>query len=158
MPEGLVGRRMPRIQAVVLPLLRDAFGQVRPDIQIGSWVNPVVYKDGLVTKRRNFPLINVRRIGGITRTPNSLAFPVIELSAYSDNKDPDYLGYPGTEQLLLDADHILHQAVLNQTVVPGVGYLHSYFETMGPMQFDSPYDDTWRVQMLIQFGLRPVRL
>jgi hypothetical protein len=146
---ALMPRRLPRIQEVVLPILRDGFQPVRPDIEIGSWVDEV--------SRRDFPLINVRRLGGITTTPEDLAFPVIELTAYSNNKDSDYKGYPGTEQLLLDADYLIYQAVQNQTVVPGVGYLHSYFQTMGPMQFDSPYEDTWRVQMLIQLGLRPTR-
>lgn len=149
---GLFDRRMPRIQAVVLPILRAGFSTVRPDIEIGSWVDEVA--------RRSFPLINVRRLSGISNSngdPDLLGKPVIELTAYSNNKDADYKGYPGTEQLLMDADFLIQTAVANQTIVPDVGYLHSYFQTMGPMQFDSPYEDTWRVQMLIQLGLRPVR-
>lgn len=151
---------MPRVNAVVLPILREGFATAgRPDIKIGSWVDPVSEnKNPSPIAKRQFPLLNVRRLSGITRNPDLLAFPVIELTAYSDNKDPDYLGYPGTEQLLLDADYLIFKAWENQTVVPGVGYIHSYFQTMGPNQFDSPFEDTWRVQMLIQLGLRPAKV
>ncbi|MBM7771978.1 hypothetical protein JOD54_002182 [Actinokineospora baliensis] len=75
--------------------------------------------------------------------------PVIEMTAYSRD------GLIATENLYLDARQVLWDMVRDQTVTPR-GYLHSYFETMGPSQFDSPYDDSWRIQGLIQLGLRPL--
>lgn len=146
-----VGRPMPRIQSVVIPIIRNG---LREDIKVGSWIEDVA--------RRKFPLINVRRLGGLpnAKRPDLLDRPVIELTAYSTATDPDYPGLTGTEDLYLDAKYLLFQAVRNQTVVEdingGVGYLHSMFETMGPTQFDSPFDDTWRIQGLIQLGLRPI--
>lgn len=145
---SLVGRRMPRVQAVAIPILKAG---LRSDIKVGSWVEDVAH--------RGFPLVNVRRIGGLPNAarPDELDFPVIELTVYSTAKDPDYPALPGTEDLFKDALHLLWLAVKYQTVVPGVGYFHSKFETMGQTQFDSPFDDTWRIQGLIQMGLRPVR-
>lgn len=144
---SLVGRRMPRVQRVVIPILKAG---LRDDIKVGSWVEDVA--------RRGFPLVNIRRLGGLpnAKRPDLLAKPVIELTAYSTAVDPDYPALTGTEDLWADAAHLIAEAVKKQTVVPGVGYLHSYFETMGATQFDSPYDDTWRIQGLIQVGLRPV--
>lgn len=148
---SLVGRPMPRVQRVVIPILRNG---LRDDIKVGSWVEDVA--------RRSYPLVNVRRLGGLAnaKRPDLLDRAVIELTAYSTASDPDYPGLTGTEDLYLDAKYLLWKAVHKQTVVEdlngGVGYLHSFFETMGPTQFDSPFDDTWRIQGLIQIGLRPV--
>lgn len=129
-------RRMPRIQAVVIPILRTAL----PGVTVTSWITDVDH--------RAFPIVNVRRLGGLPRHVRQLDMPVIELTAYSRD------GLVATEDLYLDARQALFDAVDDQTVTPA-GYLHSYFETMGPVQFDSPYDDSWRIQGLIQLGLRP---
>lgn len=143
---SLVGRNMPRIQDVVIPILNTG---LRNDIKVGSWFESVDH--------RNFPLINVRRLGGLTnaRLPDELDRAVIEITAYSTARDADYPGITGTEDLYLDAKYLLWKAVDDQTIISGVGYLHSYFETMGPIQLDSPFDKTWRIQGLIQLGLRP---
>jgi hypothetical protein len=132
---------MPRIQEVVLPILRDAF----PSAQVVSWVPQ--------KKDRVFPIINVRRAGGYPVDPNLLDRATIELTCYGTIETG---GLEETERLLLRAQRVLWNAVTNQTVIPGVGYLHSYRQTFGPTQFDSPYDDTWRIQSLIQMGLRPL--
>lgn len=134
-----VTRRMPRIQAVLLPVLREALG---PDVKVGSWVEGVDYRD--------MPLINVRRLGGIALDINHMDRATIELTAYGNE------GLVQTENLLLDARQVIWNMVDNQTVTEK-GYLHSFRETMGPTQFDSPYDGTWRIQCLIQLGLRPPR-
>lgn len=134
-------RRMPRVQAVVLPLLR---ARLDPSVTCTSWIPDIDHG-------RTWPVVNVRRLGGLPRDVDLLDRPVIELTAYSD------VGLVETEELFLDARQVLWDAWKNQTVVPGVGYIHSYFETFGPTQFDSPYDDTWRIQGLIQLGLRPAR-
>lgn len=133
----MVSRSMPRIQEIVIPLLRAEF----PDIMITSWVPQV--------SERTYPLINVRRLGGLPVDVRLLDRPVIELTVFGAD------GIVPTENLYLDARQVLWDAVDKQTVIPGVGYLHSYFETMGPTQFDSPFDDTWRIQGLIQLALRP---
>lgn len=144
----LARRRIPRVHSVVLPYLRAELIPEYPGLTIGSWVRDV--------KDRTFPIINLRRLGGLAhaRRPDQLDRPVVELTAYGDKK----LGLVGTENLYLDARFLLQEMVKLQIVVPGAGHLHSFFETMGPTQFDSPYDDTWRIQGLIQLGLRPTRI
>lgn len=134
-----VVRDMPRIQAVVIPLLK---ARLDPSVTIGSWMRDVDHA-------RTWPVINVRRLGGLPLDPQRLDKPVIELTVYHDQ------GIVPAEDLWLDARTVLYEAWLAQTVVTGVGYIHSYFETFGPSQFDSPFDDTWRIQGLIQLGLRP---
>lgn len=127
---------MPRIQAVLLPVLRAHL----PGVTVTSWVPDPDY--------RTYPLLNIRRLSGLPRDVRRLDRPVIELTAYTRD------GLAATEDLYLDARQVIWDMVENQTVTPA-GYLHSYFETFGPTQFDSPFDDTWRIQGLIQLGLRP---
>jgi hypothetical protein len=134
----VVVRRLPRVQEIILPVLREQL----PGVKCGSWVESV--------DLRKVPLINVRRLGGLDVDLDLLGKPTIELTAYSSD------GLVGTEDLYLDARQVIWDMVKNQTVTP-LGYLHSFFETMGPTQFDSPYDDTWRIQGLIQLGVRPPR-
>lgn len=131
-------RRMPRVQEVVLPILRAAL----PDVMVTSWIPDI--------DRRTLPLVNVRRLGGITEHPTLLDLPVVELTAYHDDN------LEACENLLLDAREAIYRAVEAQTLTDA-GYLHSYFETLGPTQFDSPFEDSWRVQCLIQLGVRPRR-
>jgi hypothetical protein len=135
----VVIRRMPRVQDVVLPLLRAGLD---PGPQIVSWVPNV--------EQRVYPVVGVRRLGGLPVDVNRLDEPVIELTVYHDG------GLVAAEDLYLDCRQVLYNAVQNQTTVDA-GYLHSYFETLGPTQFESPYDGSWRVQGLIQLGLRPPR-
>ena len=129
---------MPRIQEVLIPALREAL----PGVTISSWISDV--------DKRQFPIINIRRLGGLPKDVDRLDKPVIELTAYSRD------GLVATENLYLDARQVIWDMWKTQKVTPA-GYLHSYFETMGPTQFDSPFDDTWRIQGLIQLGLRPPR-
>lgn len=129
---------MPRVQEVVIPILREDF----PEAQVGSWVSYI--------KDRNYPMINVRRMGGYPVDPAMLDRATIELTVYGN------VNLAETERLLLDAQIAIWDAVRTQRTVPDKGYLHSYRQTMGPTQFDSPYDNTWRVQSLIQLGLRPL--
>lgn len=131
---------LPLIQDVVIELLKDKF----PDALIDSWIPNVDF--------RTFPIIGVRRIGGVRheKHPTKLGFPVIELTVYGD------VGEPETEELYEECLDVLYNAVQKQTLTAH-GYLHSIKETMGATQFDSPMTDTWRIQGLIQFGLRPLR-
>lgn len=137
---AVIVAKMPRVQSVVLPLLRD---RLDPGVTVGSWMADVDHG-------REWPIINVRRLGGLPVDPQRLDRPVIELTAYTD------VGLVETEELYLQAREALYEAWLNQTQTTA-GYIHSYFETFGPTQFDSPYDDTWRIQGLIQLGLRPAK-
>lgn len=134
-----IARKMPRIQEVVLPLLRDRL----PGVDIRSW--------GADVLDRTLPYVMIRRLGGLPVDVDLLDRPVIEMTAYGDES------LAATEDLYMDCRQVLWDAWKNQTVVPDVGHIHSYFETLGPTQFDSPWDDTWRIQGLIQLGLRPVR-
>jgi hypothetical protein len=130
---------MPRIQSVILPILRDSF----PDVKVGSWVEDIDFRD--------FPMLQVRRIGGMRhdRRPTQLAMPVIELTAYGIE------GLVETEQLYEDALEALYAAARNQARTD-TGYLHSIRETSGAAQYPSPFQDSWRVQGLIAFGVRPL--
>lgn len=131
---------LPLIQDVLIDLAQDTF----PDALVDSWVANV--------NLRTFPIINFRRIGGSRHEtrPNKLSFPVVELTVYGN------VGVEETHELYEDVLDMLYDAVQKQTQTAH-GYLHSIKETMGATQFDSPMTDTWRVQGLIQFGLRPLR-
>lgn len=135
--------KMPRIQAIVLPILKDAL----PGVSVYSWIPDV--------NNRVFPMVQVRRIGGIRnlKRPNQLSLPVIELTAYTASPDGDLIQ---TETLYDDALEALYEAVRNQTQTEA-GYLHSIKETFGATQFSSLFQDSWRVQGLVQLGLRPPR-
>lgn len=126
---------------MVLPLLRAGL----PDtVHVGSWVDDIDY--------RTFPLVNVRRIGGIRNPskPDLLGLPVIEMTCYGTE------GLIETEQLYEDALDVLYSAVRTQKQTPA-GYLHSIWETMGATQFSSNFQDSWRIQGLLRLGLRPPR-
>jgi hypothetical protein len=131
---------MPRIQSVMIPILRDW-----PDLQgvhIGSWGNDIDY--------REFPFINLRRIEG-GRDPvyyNKFDLAIIEMTAYSDE------GIIECEHLYNIALEALYDAVRFQKQTDA-GYLHSLRENMGMTQFSSKFMDSWRVQGLLKMGLRP---
>jgi hypothetical protein len=94
--------RMIRVQAVVLPLLRALL----PGVQVSSWIPDIDY--------RTFPLVLVRRTGGIHHPRyNDLSLPVIELSAFSRE------GLVETEELYETALLALYASVSDQTIVPG---------------------------------------
>ncbi len=131
-------RRMPRIQEVLIPALRVEF----PEAKVGSWVEDIDF--------RTYPIINIRRLGGLAVDPQRLDRAVIELTVFGDED------LPSTEDLLYRVREFIYQMHRSQTVVSG-GSINSYRETLGPTQFDSPFEDTWRVQMLIQLGVRPSR-
>ncbi|BBC53825.1 putative head-to-tail connector [Mycobacterium phage PP] len=145
-------QKLHRIQKVVLPLLRghdDLMDNksVLPDIapaKVGSWTENINLRD--------FPMVNIRRIGGIRHAtrPKKLSKPVIEMTVYHT------AGLVECEELYEDCLDVLFDAVLHQTQTP-YGYLHSIKETMGATQFSSPFMDSWRVQGLIALGLRPPR-
>lgn len=135
--------RTPRPQAIVGPLLKSA--PTLDGVSIVTWVPDIDY--------REFPMINIRRIGGIRnpKAPRLHTLPVIEMSAYT-NKG----GLIAAEELYEDALDVLFDARDDQTVT-AAGYIQSLYETMGATQFSSLYQDSWRVQGLIRLGLRRPR-
>ena len=136
---------MPRITRVVLPILRAYQPLIDGGATMESWVPDIDY--------RNFPLVNVRRIGGTRNKDQPLlhSMPVIEMTVYGT------VDLPTTENMYEDALEALYDAVRRQIVVPALGSLSGIRETMGMTQFPSPFQDSWRVQGLIQLGLRPIR-
>lgn len=134
----MVVRRMPRVHEIIIPVLREEF----PGVLISSWVPDV--------DKRTYPLINIRRLGGLPYDLDFLDKPVVEMTVYHKES------LPAAENLYYDARQVLWDMVKRQTVTPA-GHLHSFFETLGPTQFDSKFDDTWRIQGLIQLGVRPPR-
>lgn len=155
-----VGRLMPKVESVVRPILVAGLPE---HITVVTWTPDIDHRMGgpdiPEADLKGYPLVKIRRFGGLAdqKRPDLLDRAVIELTAFSTAIDSHYIGYGGTEDLLLDCQYLIHQAVRNQTVVEDIGHLHSYFQTMGPIQLDSPFDDTWRWQSLIQLGLRPPR-
>lgn len=133
---------MPRVQSVVIPILRAAPGL--DGVTISSWVPDIDY--------REFPLINIRRVGGVRHGehPELLDKSVIEMTCYTTT------GLPDTENLYAEALEALYEAVRKQTQTDA-GYLHSIKETMGATQFSSLFMDSWRIQGLIALGVRPPR-
>lgn len=141
---------LPPVSDIVLPILRDAnltvldLDDVEHPVTVNTWIPDIDY--------RQFPLIEVRRLGGVRnpKRPKQLATPVIELTVFTKQ------GLPETEQLYEDALEALYDAVRQQTLTDA-GYLHSMKETLGTTQFSSTFQDSWRVQGLIQLGIRPPR-
>jgi len=62
---------MPRIQSVVIPLLRD---ELPSTVNVTSWIAQVA--------DREFPILNVRRLGGLPVDVRLLDRAVIELTGY----------------------------------------------------------------------------
>jgi hypothetical protein len=134
---------MPRAQKIIVPLLR---GDPRlSGVTVTTWVPDIDF--------REFPMLNVRRIGGIRNPdlPNLHSKPVIELSAFSATDLID------CEELYETALDVLYDAVKNQTQTEA-GYVQSIYETMGSTQFSSLYQDSWRVQGLIRLCIRRPRI
>ncbi|AVR76969.1 tail terminator [Mycobacterium phage Jabiru] len=132
--------KLPRVQAILLPILRTA----HPDVEFTTWGSDIDY--------RNFPYVNLRRIDGFRNptAPELHGLPIIEMTAYTDE------GLPETEELYEDCLETLYRAHRRQTQTPA-GYISSIKETMGATQFSSPFQDSWRVQGLMVFGIRPPR-
>jgi hypothetical protein len=133
---------MPRPQAVVAPILRA--DPRLAGVTITTWIPDIDY--------REFPMINIRRIGGIRNpdAPTIHSMPVIEMSAYSTD------GLIECEELYETALEVLYDAVKNGTQT-SAGYLQFMYETMGATQFSSLFQDSWRIQGLIRLGVRKPR-
>jgi hypothetical protein len=134
---------MPRTQQVVLPILR---GDPRMDgVVVTTWVPDIDY--------REFPMLNIRRIGGIRNpaAPTLHSLPVIEMSAYTNTNLIE------CEELYEAALDVLYDAVQNQTQTE-FGYVQSIYETMGATQFSSLFQDSWRVQGLIRLSVCKPRI
>lgn len=134
--------RLPRVQKIVAPILRQ--DPRLAGVTVTTWVPDIDY--------REFPMINIRRIGGIRNpdAPTIHTLPVVEMSAYSTE------GLPECEELYETALDVLYDAVRYGTQTDA-GYLSSIFETMGATQFSSLYQDSWRIQGLIRLGVRNPR-
>lgn len=129
---------MIRPQAVVLPILRDAL----PGVSVVSVVPDADYRD--------FPMVSIRRAGG-TRSPglpHLLAQPAVQMTVVSAD------GLIEAEELYEDALDALFDAVAQQIVIEGVGYLRSFSETQGATESPSDYPDTWAVEGSVRIGLR----
>jgi len=132
-----------RPQSVVVPLLR---GDPRLEgVTITTWVPDIDFRD--------FPLINIRRIGGIRNPdlPMVHSMPVIEMTVFSDKDLID------CEELYETALDVLYGAVKKQTLTDA-GSLQSVYETMGATQFSSMFQDSWRVQGLLRLSIRKPRI
>lgn len=129
---------MIRVQEVILPILRAAL----PGVSVVS--------DTPDPEHREFPLVIVRRAGGVRnpKAPMIHTLPAIELVVVHD------VGLVEAEELYEDALDALYDAVRQQITVEGVGYLHSVTETRGAAQSPSHYPDTWATEGAVRLGLR----
>jgi hypothetical protein len=134
--------KLARVQQIVLPILRAS--PELSGVTASSWVPDIDY--------RTYPILNIKRMGGgrDAKRPFAFGLAVIEMTVYAKE------GLPETEEIYENALEALYEAVQRQTTTPA-GYLHSMRETMGTTSFQSPYADSWRVQGLIQLGMRPPR-
>lgn len=134
---------MPRVQQVLLPILRD--DPRLEGVHITTWIPDIDY--------REFPMINIRRIGGIRNPtiPHVHSLPVVELTAYSN------VSLIECEELYETALDVLYDAIHEQTQTDA-GHLQSMYETMGATQFSSLFQDSWRIQGLIRFCIRRPRI
>lgn len=134
---------MPRVQRVLVPILRA--DPRLEGVNITTWIPDIDY--------REFPIINIRRIGGIRNPtlPTVHSLPVVEMTAYTNTSLID------CEELYETALDVLYDAVNEQTQTD-FGYVQSMYETMGATQFSSLFQDSWRVQGLIRFCIRRPRI
>lgn len=141
-----MANHLPRAQKVVTQILRN--DPRLAGVAITTWIPDVDY--------REFPMINIRRFGGIRnpKAPLLHTKPVIEMTAYTNV--PKSEGLIACEELYDTALEVLYDAVENQTETDA-GYLQSVFETMGASQFSSLFQDSWRVQGLLRLGIRAPR-
>lgn len=133
--------RFPRVQEIVLPILRAALPD---DVTVSSWVADIDY--------REYPVVNVRRLGGprSRENPRALDVPVIEMAVYHHE------GLPEAEELYILALDALYEAKRLQTTVDK-GRISHVRETMGATQFPAQFQDAYRIQGLIELGIRPTR-
>lgn len=133
--------RFPRVQEVVLPILRQALPD---DVTITSWVPDIDY--------RKYPVINVRRLGGPRHraNPRQMDLPVIEMAVYHNE------GLPEAEDLYIRALEALYEAQKKQITINS-GRIAHVRETMGATQFPAQFQDAYRIQGLIELGIRPPR-
>lgn len=139
--------KLPRVASILIPILQDAnLSGVYGDVggRIYTWQPNV--------ENRVYPWIEIRRLGGFRNDtrPTLLGTPVVELTCRTN------IGLPETEQFYEDTLEVLYDAVSRQTTTPA-GYLSSIKETLGATQFSSEFQDSFRVQGLIRFGIRPPR-
>lgn len=131
----------PRFQTVIIPVLRQALPE---DVTVSSWVNDIDY--------RHYPIVNIRRLGGYRDRdhPSGMDHPVMEMTVIHNE------GLIEAEELYAQSLDALFAARHGQIVVDN-GSIAYVKETMGMTQFSSLFQDTWRVQGLIQVGIRPLR-
>lgn len=131
-------RDFPRVQQILIPILREGLPD---DVTVTSWVPDIDH--------RKYPIVNIRRLGGYRdrQRPDLLDKPVVEITTYSQE------GIVEAEELYTKVLDVLFEAVRTHKVVDA-GYLTFVKETMGMTQFSSLFQDTWRIQGLIQVGAR----
>ena len=134
---------MQRVQNVVVPILRE--DPRLEGVTVTTWIPDIDF--------REFPLLNVRRIGGIRnpKSPRLHYLPVVELTAFTNTSLID------CEELYETALDVLYDAIANQTSTDA-GCIQSMYETMGATQFSSMFQDSWRVQGLIRLCIRKPRI
>ena len=126
----MIPKLTPRVQDIVLPLLREGLG---PEVHVRTWSDNVEH----------------RRLGGLNSLgsiQNGLEHPVVEITATTRE------GLAATEDLAIRCRNILVNS--RNVVVPGVGHLVRVRDTLGMTQFPSEIQGTWRVQQLLRTDFR----
>jgi len=129
---------MNRVQGIILPILRAEL----PDVMFTSSIPDV--------DDREYPLVNIRRLGGVPVWMDRLDRVTVEIIAVSAESPI------ASEELYMDVRQVIWDAKDRQ-VTNDKGYIHSFRETVGPTAVSAPFPDTWMFQGLIQLGVRPPR-
>lgn len=131
----------PRVQEIVVPILRNALPE---GVKVSTWIDDIDH--------RTYPLVNVRRVGGYRdfAKPYFLDRPVIELTVIHDE------GLVEAEELYSQCLDALLDSWQDNKVVDR-GHIGRVRETMGMTQFSSLFQDTFRVQGLIELSVRSKR-
>ena len=141
---------MPRVQAVVLPILKLA--PALAGAKIGSWIENADF--------RTYPLINVRRAGGPGRNidrPLRLQITQVEIEVITN------VSQVATSAMYDDVLDALYQAVVTQqpAVDPDtglvVGYISSIYETSGATELSALFTGTYRTQGMVRLGISSPR-
>lgn len=133
--------KFPRFQEILIPILRRGL----PDnVKVGSWIEDIDY--------REYPLVNVRRVGGprSSKQPFLMDSPTVEITAYHSD------GIIEAEELYAKCVDIIFRAHDEQWLTDA-GYISHVEERMGMTQFSSLFQDSWRIQGLIAITVRPPR-
>lgn len=126
----------PRMAEVILPVVRREI----PEAQVVTWMPEL--------KDRTYPLILIRRVGGIAYDAELADRPTVDIQVYHKES------LAAAEGLALRVRGALVGAWKSQEVVDGKGTVNFIREMSGPNYVRDPGDNAWRIQMMLSILIR----